>query len=188
MEPKILIIPGLGGSGEEHWQSYWSRSFDNIIRLEQENWDEPVLVQWLKKLNDAILETDHPIILVAHSLAVSLVVHWAGNNANPNVQGALLVAPADVDSPVHTPDSIRSFAPIPLSALPFPAIVVASENDTFVSLERARYFAAQWGSEFVNVGSKGHINSASNLELWEEGQLILERLKNRLPQNQYAKS
>ncbi|KIO77617.1 alpha/beta hydrolase [Pedobacter lusitanus] len=176
MEPKILIIPGLGGSGEEHWQSYWSRNLDNMVRIEQENWDAPEPDKWLKTLNDTLLEINQPVILVAHSLAVSLVAHWAASHTDPNIKGALLVAPADVDSPAHTPDSIRSFAPIPLSALPFPSIVVASEDDTFVSLERARYFAAQWGSEFVNIGSKGHINSASNLELWEEGQLILERL------------
>src|SRR5690606_5593602 len=116
------------------------------------------------------------IILVAHSLAVSLVLHWAERQHSTNIKGALLVAPADVDSPAHTPDVVRGFAAMPTSKLPFPSIVVASANDTFVTLDRARYFAEHWGSEFINIGSKGHINSASNLRYWEEGQMILQKL------------
>jgi predicted alpha/beta hydrolase family esterase len=179
METKILIMPGLGGSGENHWQSFWSNSFDQAIRLEQENWDEPELNKWLKELDETILELNCPVILVAHSLAVSLVAHWAKKHNSSHIKGALLVAPADVDSPAHTPDSVRGFAPIPFPKLPFPSIVVASENDTFVSLSRARYFAEKWGSEFINIGPKGHINSDSNLRFWEEGQLILRELENK---------
>jgi len=37
-----------------------------------------------------------------------------------------------------------------------------------------------WGSDFINIGQKGHINSDSNLEFWEEGQLILEQLINKI--------
>ena len=86
----------------------------------------------------------------------------------------MLVAPADVDSPSHTPDAVRNFAPIPTIKLPFASIVVASEDDTFVDFNRAKYFAEQWGSNFVNSGLKGHINSESDLGFWEEGQLLLE--------------
>jgi predicted alpha/beta hydrolase family esterase len=53
---------------------------------------------------------------------------------------------------------------------------VASEDDPFVSLARARYFAEKWGSEFTNIGAKGHINSDSNLGIWAEGQLILKKM------------
>lgn len=176
MATKILILPGLGGSGEKHWQSFWSRALDHVLRLEQDNWEEPELDKWLERLNEFLLKSDGPLILAAHSLSVSLVAHWAVKYHNPHIKGALLVAPADVDSPAHTPDVIRNFAPMPATKLPFPSIVVASENDPFVSLDRARYFAAQWGSEFINIGSKGHINSDSNLGIWEEGQEILQRL------------
>lgn len=184
METKILIIPGLGGSGENHWQSYWSRSFDKAIRLEQENWEEPELEKWLNNLHNAIENLDKPVILVAHSLAVSLVLHWAVKYNSRNVKGALLVAPADVESPEHTPDVVRGFAPMPTPKLTFPSMVVASINDPYISLSRAQYFAEKWGSEFINIGEKGHINSDSDLGLWDEGQLILARLqsKNQLRQ------
>lgn len=173
---KILIIPGLGGSGEEHWQSYWLKQYSNSIEVIQDDWNTPTLENWLHSLNDRILEFDTPIILVAHSLAVSLVLHWTNTYANTNVKGALLVAPADVDSPTHTPEIVRGFSAMPISKIPFPSIVVASENDNFVSLHRAKYFSEQWESDFVNIGTKGHINADSKLKYWEEGQLILKKL------------
>jgi predicted alpha/beta hydrolase family esterase len=173
---QLLIIPGLGDSGEQHWQSLWLKKFDHSIKVVQDNWDEPTLESWLQTLNETIIRIDAPIVLVAHSLAVSLVAHWAGKFPHGKIKGALLVAPADVDSAEHTPDIVRDFAPMPTSRLPFPSIVVASDNDTFVSLSRAKFFAEKWGSDFVNVGPKGHINSDSNLGLWEEGQNNLIKL------------
>lgn len=172
----IIIIPGLGGSGEDHWQSFWLNKFENSSKIIQDDWNQPNLDNWLKKLNDTILKLDSPIILIAHSLAVSLVLHWAERYTNSNIKGALLVAPADVDSPMHTPDIVRGFAVMPTLTLPFSSIVVTSENDPFVSLDRAKYFAEKWDSDFINIGSKGHINAESNLEFWEEGQIILQKL------------
>jgi predicted alpha/beta hydrolase family esterase len=176
MEPQLLILPGLGNSGEKHWQTFWHKKFENSIRLVQDNWDEPIREEWLERLNEEVSKLEKPTILVAHSLAVSLVLHWAASNSNKNIVGALLVAPADVDSPQHTPDIIRNFSPMPIYKLPFPSILVASENDPYASFERKQYFATQWGSEFVNVGQKGHINADSDLKYWEEGQLILQQL------------
>jgi predicted alpha/beta hydrolase family esterase len=176
METNLLILPGLGNSGEKHWQTFWHEKFKNSNRIVQDNWDEPILEDWITRLNEEVSKLETPTILVAHSLAVSLVLHWAEKNNNKNIVGALLVAPADVDSPQHTPESIRNFSPMPVYKLPFPSVVVASENDPYASFERKKYFAAQWGSDFVNVGHKGHINSDSDLKYWEEGQVILEQL------------
>ncbi|MDA6069613.1 alpha/beta hydrolase [Flavobacterium sp. AC] len=176
METQLLILPGLGNSGEKHWQTFWHKKFKNSIRLVQDNWDEPVCKEWLERLNEEVAKLNEPTILVAHSLAVSLVLHWAGSNTNKNIIGALLVAPADVDSPQHTPESVRNFSPMPVYKLPFPSIVVASENDPYASFERKEYFAKMWGSDFANVGQQGHINSDSDLKYWEAGQLILQQL------------
>ncbi|CAA9200205.1 RBBP9/YdeN family alpha/beta hydrolase [Flavobacterium collinsii] len=176
METQLLILPGLGNSGDKHWQTFWHKKFKNATRIVHDEWDEPIREEWLKRLNEEISKLNSPTVLVAHSLAVSLVLHWAQTNQNPNIVGALLVAPADVDSPQHTPDSIRNFSPMPISKLPFPSIVVASENDPYATFERKKYFAEMWGSDLVNVGQKGHINSDSDLKYWEEGQLILEQL------------
>lgn len=180
MRPNLLILAGLGDSGKNHWQSYWLKKYSNSSKVIQDNWVEPKLENWIEKLNEAILKLDAPTILVAHSLAVSMVMHWASSNTNPNIVGALLVAPADVDSPEHAPEAIWNFAPIPTKPLNFPTIVISSENDPYISLERAKYLAEKWESTFVNIGLKGHVNSESNLEYWEEGQMLLQQLIDRI--------
>ncbi len=175
-EYKLLIVPGLGGSGEDHWQTYWCNTLKNTDRVEQDNWDTPSKDLWVQRLNEHINKSDEQIILIAHSLAVSLVLHWLLIYENTNIKGVMLVAPADVDSPSHTPDVVRSFAPMPLQKIKIPSIVVCSENDNYISIERARFFANKWESKFVSVGKLGHINSESQLGIWEEGQKILANL------------
>lgn len=176
MIPHLLIIPGLGDSGEKHWQSFWLQKFPNSTKVIQDNWDEPQLNEWLARLDENIQQINEPTVLVAHSLAVSLVMHWVSKNNNPSIIGALLVAPADVNSPEHTPEFLRHFSPIPTQPVSFPTVVVGTENDTYISLERAKELAAYWGSDFINIGFKGHINSDSNLGYWEEGQTFLQQL------------
>jgi predicted alpha/beta hydrolase family esterase len=176
MIPHLLIIPGLGDSGEKHWQSFWLQKFSNSTKVIQDNWDEPQLEEWLDRLDENIQKLEEPTILVAHSLAVSLVMHWLSKNNSQNIVGAMLVAPADVDSSEHTPDFLRHFSPIPTQAVPFPSLVIGTENDTYMSLERATELANYWGSDFINIGQKGHVNSDSNLEYWEEGQNYLQQL------------
>jgi len=172
----LLIIPGLGDSKKEHWQNYWLTKFPSSQKVIQNDWDQPILSDWLHNLNAAIAAIDGKIVLVAHSLAVSLVAHWSTTNDTQKIAGALLVAPADVDSCSHCPEEIWNFSPIPLSKLDYPSIVVTSSNDPYVSVERALFLAEQWGSAFINVGPKGHLNSESQLGFWEEGQGILQSL------------
>ena len=40
---RILIVPGLHGSGPDHWQSRWQRLYPYFERIEQAQWDVPDL-------------------------------------------------------------------------------------------------------------------------------------------------
>jgi predicted alpha/beta hydrolase family esterase len=128
MDTKILIIPGYGGSGKDHWQTYWEKEIQNSSRVEQEDWNDPQLDLWVKIL-DSYIHKNCTHILVAHSLACSLVAHWASSHDTSSVLGALVVSASDVDSSEYTPDKVRNFSPMPTNKLPFESIVVASEND-----------------------------------------------------------
>ena len=65
---------------------------------------------------------------------------------------------------------------MPLNRIGFPSILVASNNDEYVSLARAETFARAWGSRMVNIGAAGHINSDSALGSWPRGRALLEEL------------
>lgn len=175
MSTPILMLPGLGNSGPDHWQSLWELSGRPVRRVVQRDWDRPELGEWLAALERHVTACATPPVLVAHSLACSLVAHWVRNGGH-RIKAALLVAPSDVDSPMHTPPEVRGFSPIPLAPFPFPSIVVASTDDPYASLDRAALFARAWGSRLVTVANAGHINASSGLQDWPQGQALLEEL------------
>jgi uncharacterized protein len=171
---KFLTIPGLGSSGVEHWQSLWEKQNpENFHRVEQINWDLPVCQEWTKKLDEEVQNSSVPIYLIAHSLGCLTVVHWARNYHSDKVKGAFLVAPPDVENSKRL-SFIEGFSPVPNYRLPFKSTLIASTTDQYASIGRAYEFACAWGSEFINVGKKGHINATSNLGNWEEGQTLLK--------------
>jgi len=173
---ETLILPGLGGSGRDHWQTRWEQRF-GYARVEQTSWDFPDREAWMAVLDARIRQARRPVILVAHSLACVLVAHWVAGTAGRGVAAALLVAPADVEDPLHTPPEVRGFAPIPTARFPFPSVVLASVNDPYMTTERARHFAACWGAGFVDLCACGHINAESNLDDWPQGHAWLETLR-----------
>jgi predicted alpha/beta hydrolase family esterase len=147
--------------------------------VEQRDFDCPTMADWVETLARAVSAAPGPALVVAHSLGCALVAHWAAAGATGPVAGALLVAPADVDARDRTPPETRCFAPMPLAPLPFAATVVASRDDPFVALERARFFAERWGARFVDVGARGHINATSDLGDWPDGRRHLDELAAR---------
>jgi len=54
--------------------------------------------------------------------------------------------------------------------------VGAAVDDPWIALDRAHSLAASWGSHFVDIGEQGHINAASGLGQWPEGQELLDRI------------
>ena len=39
----VLIHPGLNGSGPDHWHSHWEQAFPDFVRVQQADWDHPVI-------------------------------------------------------------------------------------------------------------------------------------------------
>ncbi|MBB3346949.1 MULTISPECIES: alpha/beta hydrolase [unclassified Sphingomonas] len=178
VQPTVLTVPGLGGSGPSHWQTLWEKSRPDTARVELGMWDRPHRNAWVTKIDQAVASARAPVILVAHSLGCVAVAWWASLSPQPYgwpVAGALLVAPADVDRAGVAPE-LAPFAPSPKEPLPFPSIVVASSDDPWVTLERAHSLAVDWGSHFIDYGACGHINAASGLGRWPEGLELLDRV------------
>ena len=173
MKPTVLMVPGLGGSGPKHWQSRWEAEQPTWRRVKQADWDRPRRADWVQTLDEAVRSAGVPVVIAAHSLGCVTVAHWGHQDGR--VQGALLVAPTDVEAS-SSPTGPEGFAPIPLARLAFPSIVVASSDDPYVSLSRARFFADAWGSAFVEVGSLGHLNEQSGIGSWVKGRTLLSSL------------
>lgn len=171
----VLVLPGYGDSGPDHWQTLWERRF-GYVRVAQDDWERPQRAAWVATLDAAVGRAPGKVALVAHSLGCALVAHWAERGASDRVVGALLVAPPDVEEVRHLIPEVESFAPVPLKRLPFPAIVVTSATDPYVEPTRARAFASGWGARLVELGDAGHVNAESGLGEWTAGHQLLEEL------------
>jgi len=168
-------VPGLGSSGPQHWQTFFEKNIDNILRIEQDEWESPNCAIWVDTIEKKLLPQEmNEVVLIGHSLGCSAIAHWAGKY-NKTIKGALLVAPSDPEALAYD-FPVTGFAPLPLEKLNFKSIVVASSNDPWVSLERAAFFAECWGSLFINIGHAGHINAASGHGDWQEGLEFLKRI------------
>jgi uncharacterized protein len=170
----VLLVPGIGNSGPEHWQSYWEARNDAWVRVQQLDWDNPVCLDWMKPLEAAAREVGSRALIAAHSLGCLLVVHWLARTSL-KIAGAMLVAVPDPNGP-NFPTQALGFVPVPRARISCPSIVVASIDDPYSTFEFARQSAESWGSRLVNIGKAGHINASSGLGEWSEGQGLLHTL------------
>lgn len=177
MRFQAIIVPGWKNSGPEHWQSRWQATLPHAVRVTQHDWENPDPALWTAAVAQAVDAATCPTLLVAHSLGC-LAAARLPVALRTRVAGALLVAPADVERP-DAPDVLRAFGPVPDQPLPFQSVVVASDNDPYCRLERARGFAHAWGSRLVVVPQAGHINTDSGHGDWPQGLKLLAALRRR---------
>jgi uncharacterized protein len=174
-KPPVLTLPGWQNSGPDHWQSRWD-VLHGHRRVAQHDWMKPLRGDWLIQLEEAVLASARPPVLVAHSLGCIQVAAWASVSHNTQrVKAALLVAPGDVERSDLAPQ-LPTWQPIATQRLPFPSVLVASHNDPYCSFERAAGFAHAWGSTLQDLGSAGHINAESGLGDWPQGYAWLTQL------------
>jgi uncharacterized protein len=171
----VLVLPGWENSGPKHWQTLWEQRH-GYRRVEQHEWKRPLRGDWIARLEEVVLSCDEPAVLVAHSLGCVLAAAWAAHSQNTRrVKAALLVAPGDVER-AEIRDQLPSWTPIELRALPFPSVLLASRDDPYCALERAKLFAHAWRAQFMDYGPCGHINADSGLASWPEGHVLLQDL------------
>lgn len=164
----VLVVPGLNGSGPEHWQS-WIEPLLGATRVEQADWSQPDIDLWSARVADAVRQAPGRVWLVAHSFGC-LASSVAAQTVGERIAGALFVAPA-------SPDKFSITERIPASALPFPAIVAASRNDPWMKFLAAASWAERWGAQLVDLGNAGHVNTESGHGAWPEGLELFRRLQ-----------
>jgi predicted alpha/beta hydrolase family esterase len=133
-------------------------------------------------LDRTVSSLSEKAILVAHSLGCLAVAWWAAGQPDCGqlVRGAMLVSPPDLDSAPGCLPALASFTRLAPARLPFPSLVIASENDPYARIEASARLAREWGSEFVNAGAVGHINADSGHGPWPEGERYLRQFQDEV--------
>jgi predicted alpha/beta hydrolase family esterase len=168
---RVLMVPGLNDSGPQHWQTLWQTQLPECSRIEQRDFVNAVCSEWISNIEAAVSTHGADSILVGHSCGSIAIVHWAAQT-QLKIAGAMLIAPSDAEREGFPVEAV-GFSPVPMRRLPFPTLVIAGNNDPYLRLERAELFATAWGSQLVNIGAAGHINTDSGYGPWPEGLRML---------------
>lgn len=170
-----IILPGYGNSGSTHWQTYFEKILPNAERVQHNSWDFPIAKVWIEAVDKTMEKYDpSTVVFITHSLGGITLLLWL-QQTGKTIKGAFIVAPPDVEN-LDNKLPIPGFYPLPLEKLSFPSILVASTNDTWCKVERARFFAEKWGSEYYELESAGHINQDSGFGMWGDGLQMIKGL------------
>lgn len=164
-----LIVPGLHGSEAAHWQSWMEARLEDCLRITQADWTTPELPRWSAQVRQAVAHSAPPVWLIAHSFGCLASIHAVADLPD-RVAGAMLVAPAD-------PEIFAVADLLPIRALGFPSVVVASTTDPWMRFTRAAYWAKCWGSRLVSLGAAGHVNVESGFGPWPDGLALFHALQ-----------
>ena len=150
--PRLVIVPGLHGSGAGHWQGWLHGQVAGSVRVQQDDWSAPDLDAWSERVAETIAGLGAgPHVVVAHSFGCLATVRALATRPALDVAQLLLVAPAE-------PNRFGVAGVLPPSRLAVRSCVVASDNDPWMSATQAHAWALRWGSDWINLGNAGHIN------------------------------
>lgn len=159
--PRVLVIPGLHGSGDDHWQTWLQQRSRGSRRVEQADWAVAELDAWAARIGQTIEDAPHDArwIAVAHSFGcLALLRHLQLRGAGAIV-AALLAAPADprrfgVEEQLLRRSQLRE------------SLLVASRNDPWLSVQGARAWATCWDVPLLDAGEVGHLNPDAGFGPW----------------------
>ena len=177
---RVLIIPGLNDSGPDHWQTWLGTQYRDSRRVQQADWAHPDVAAWSEQI-DRTVQNSRPgtiWVAVAHSFGCLALAHHLDkasargqerSGPGGRIHTALLVAPAD-------PVKFNVVHRLPQTTLGIPSLMIGSENDPWMPLERAQSWARIWGGEFLNLGQAGHINAESGHGAWPLARFKVDEL------------
>ncbi|MGI8771724.1 MAG: RBBP9/YdeN family alpha/beta hydrolase [Acidobacteriaceae bacterium] len=174
--PRILMQPGWQNSGPQHWQTLWERRLGSAAsRVEQRDWFHPDKEEWLAALKAYVVAEERPAVILAHSMGCIATAMLLANGGmeKSRIAAAVLVAPADTERPGEEA-ALSNFAPIPNCALGVPTLVIASSDDPYCPVERARAFVDAWQADLHILANAGHINAESGFGPWPDGWQLVE--------------
>ncbi len=162
-ETRIILVPGLGETGSEHWLSRWQTRLATAHRVHP----SPERAHYVATLQRAIAdEMALPVVLVCHALGCSAALLAAHGFVQGRVRGAFLVAPPSDD---YLRKHAAGFAPVPHLRLPFPALLIASRNDPAADYAASEALGSALGAGFVDAGEAGGLDAEAGFGPWPEG-------------------
>ena len=162
-----VIVPGVGGSEHDHWQSWLQRQLKSCSRVQQQDWNKPVLHEWIEQFVKTVQAIQEPIQIVAHSFGCLTTVAALAQHPelNQKIKNLVLVAPANparFGDAGFARDSQNNYQQyFHQLKLQVPTQMIISENDPWLNFQDALQLAKAWKIRPKNLGQVEHINVAS---------------------------
>ena len=181
--PTVLIVPGLRDHVPQHWQTLLAQDLPAAQSVPPMGRTDLDCSARVRALEAAVAAIDGPVLLVAHSGGCILVAHWAAQTRRgAQVHAALLATPPDFERPM--PEGYPSMAdleasgwfPVPQGPLPFPSLVLTSDDAPLGERARVEALARSWRSRLLHLGSVGHLNPASGFGPWPRAKALVAAL------------
>ncbi|SDI12192.1 RBBP9/YdeN family alpha/beta hydrolase [Propionivibrio dicarboxylicus] len=169
--PPVLIVPGRGNSEAGHWQTLLEASIGRASRVDQA-WNDNDIVTWAGNIDQAVQQAERAPLVVAHSFGC-LATAYAQIVLGTPIGATLFVAPA-------APERFGLDTTLFAHPLGRPGLLVASENDPWLSFAAATALAQHWRIPQISLGRAGHVNVASGYGRWPDGEALAETLRNDL--------
>jgi len=183
LNPVCITVPGLNGSGPDHWQSWAEKEIPDCRRVTGIDFDKPVIAAWADAIRKNIRDEAGSVILIAHSFGcLASIVAIADNETK--VAGVILVAPASPQRFSATGlilgDTLSQntlLGCLPANPLGVPGVVIASTDDPWMKITHAQYWADAWGLRFTWLRNAGHINAESGFGRWSSLTRLIQNLR-----------
>lgn len=177
----ILIIAPEASKDimEQPWYVRWGDRLAQAVFISASLDDEKQLANWQERISSQLQKCDKPIIIIAQSIGIAAFLSAARDSKVP-IAGAFFVAPVDCQVGTELAQKAKDFLPYPEGRLPYPSVVIGSQNDTHCSLEEAKKLANTFHSLFLDGGEAGHINEHSGYGPWPEGFMVFSKMLSQL--------
>lgn len=188
---KLLLIHGLDGSPEGHWQHWLAQqAAQHGIQVhfpELPSKESPNLLYWLSLLHLEAVLAGEEATLVTHSLGAYLWLHYASLKGAQRLNRVLLVAPPG-EAEVRESGRIRGLLNIPLDAARIrnaagEVLVVGTPADPYNRTGAEQTYAQPLGLPYHGLPAEArHINIESGYGAWPLAlEWALDRKQSREP-------
>lgn len=162
-----IIVPGVGGSEENHWQSWLQRQLISCSRVEQQHWNLPILQTWVEAFIQTAQHIEDDLQIVAHSFGCLTTIAALAEYPQiaSKVKNLVLVAPANparFNALGFSGEQQENYSGyFQQLSIQVPCHLIISENDPWLNISDAQMLAQAWKLKPINLGAVGHINVAS---------------------------
>lgn len=169
---RVVIVHGWGGYPEECWFPYTKQELEKagfeVHVSAMPNADNPLLNEWLEKLQHVIGQPDDQLWLIGHSLGCPTILRYLQSLTQEQIiAGIVLVAAFTEDLGIN---EIRNFIDKPFDFNEIKkhiskAVLINSDNDDYIDLRMGHQLQKDLNAELIIKLNHGHFSRDEVLEL-----------------------